>query len=228
MGKIEKDLTRKKKNEHFIRAFEYVAECKGMNQTQLAAAIGSKVAYISVFRNGVRPVPEDTMDELVRVSATIEDGAGQIYKPYLLGLSDYMLLRNVPDDEIVDAQMRKSNPDYDLMKARREAEFENFANPSRRLDESSYLNALLSKSDETIASLKREIASKDEIIAKMEEQHKRELAQKDEIIEKSDKIAEERLHRIAELRRFIDSHNLGLPDFPFTPGVADKPKQKRI
>ena len=53
MGKIENDEQRKIKNAHFIRAFEYVAQRKEMNQTQLATAIGSKTAYISVYRNGI-------------------------------------------------------------------------------------------------------------------------------------------------------------------------------
>lgn len=85
------------------------------------------------------------------------------------------------------------------------------------VDFSSYINALLAKSDETIASLKRELSAKDEVIQA-----------KDDRIATLEKLAEERLHRIAELRRFIDSHNLGLPDFPFSPGVAEGKKQKRI
>jgi len=78
------------------------------------------------------------------------------------------------------------------------------------LDTSSYLNALLAKTDETIASLKRELATKDEIIAV-----------KDERIADLAKLAEERLHRIAELRRIIDANNYSITGYPFAPGVAD-------
>jgi plasmid maintenance system antidote protein VapI len=90
-------------------------------------------------------------------------------------------------------------------------------NESRpEIDFSSYINALLAKSDETIAALKRELAAKDEIIAA-----------KDERIADLTKLAEERLHRIAELRRVIDSANM--PEFPFTLGSADSEQtQKRI
>ena len=112
MGKIENDEQRKIKNAHFIRAFEYVAQRKEMNQTQLATAIGSKTAYISVYRNGTRPVPEETIDALIRISTTIEKGKGQVYKPYLLGLSDYMLLRNVPQDELADEELRRKGLDF--------------------------------------------------------------------------------------------------------------------
>ena len=88
-----------------------------------------------------------------------------------------------------------------------------------QIDLSSLVNALLAKSDEAIASLKREIAAKDEVIQA-----------KDDRIADLEKLAEERLHRIAELRRIIDANQFGLPDYPFAPGVADKPKNnhKRI
>ena len=76
------------------------------------------------------------------------------------------------------------------------------------IDFSSYINALLAKSDETIASLKRELASKDEIIHI-----------KDQRIADLEKLAEERLHRIAELRRVIDANHM--MDYPFTIGSAE-------
>ena len=79
------------------------------------------------------------------------------------------------------------------------------------LDTSSYLNALLAKTDETIAAMKRELATKDELIAA-----------KDDRIADLTKLAEERLHRIAELRRIIDANSLSIAGFPFTPGVADQ------
>lgn len=82
--------------------------------------------------------------------------------------------------------------------------------PPSSVDFSSYINALLAKSDETIASLKRELASKDDIIQA-----------KDDRIADLAQLAEERLHRIAELRRVIDSHNLSMSDYPFPMGVAE-------
>ena len=101
------------------------------------------------------------------------------------GDSSYMLLSDVPERE-------KGSPDF-----------------------SSYINALLAKSDETIASLKRELAAKDEIIQA-----------KNERISTLEELAEERLHRIAELRRVIDSNNMS--DYMFPIGSADPPKQKRV
>lgn len=94
------------------------------------------------------------------------------------------------------------------------------------LDFSTYINALLAKTDETIASMKRELATKDETM-------KRELAAKDEIIQAKDdriadleKLAEERLHRIAELRRIIDSTGIDIHGFPFPVGTAEGKKEQ--
>lgn len=76
------------------------------------------------------------------------------------------------------------------------------------IDQSSLVNALIAKCDETIASLKRELAAKDEVIKA-----------KDERIEDLAALAEERLHLIAELRRTITSEHL--TDYPFPVGAAD-------
>ena len=103
------------------------------------------------------------------------------------GDSNYMLLADVPEKE-------KGNPDF-----------------------STYINALLAKSDETIASLKRELASKDEIIQA-----------KDDRIADLTKLAEERLHRIAELRRVIDANNMSEYLFPMGSAEDGKKTQKRI
>jgi transcriptional regulator with XRE-family HTH domain len=82
------------------------------------------------------------------------------------------------------------------------------------VDFSSYINALIAKSDETIASLKRELAAKDDIIEA-----------KDKIITSLEQLAEERMHRIAELRKVIDSNNL--TDYLFPVGSAEGNKQLR-
>ena len=84
------------------------------------------------------------------------------------------------------------------------------------VDFASYINALLAKSDETIASLKRELATKDDIIQA-----------KDDRIADLTKLAEERLHRIAELRRVIDAHDINMSDYPFQVGVAENGSNRK-
>ena len=93
--------------------------------------------------------------------------------------------------------------------------------PPPSVDFSSYINALLAKSDETIASLKRELSTKDDIIQEKDAR----IKEKDERIADLEKLAEERLHRIAELRRYIDENNISMTDHPFPIGVADDAKQ---
>ncbi len=90
------------------------------------------------------------------------------------------------------------------------------------IDPCSLMNATISAQIETIANLKQTIAD-------MKEQHKRELAEKDAHLADLTKLAEERLHRIAELKRTIDANNLS--EFPFPMGSAEdgiKPKRKRL
>ena len=217
MGKIDNIELRKQKNAPFCKAFDYIAELKEVSDKILAQMIGSKGPYISMYRNGTKPVPIEIMENLVLQSE------GELNMEYLLGNSEYMLLRNVPDDEITNIQMRKSNPDYDVMQKRikemeKDIDKNLFPHNEPYTDNSSLMNATISAQIETIANLKQTIAD-------MKEQHKRELAEKDAHIADLTKLAEERLHRIAELRRVIDANQMS--EFPFPVGVAEK-KYKRI
>ena len=191
MDSEQKIEERKKWNAPFLRAFNYLLdEGYAKNKGDLCSKIGIQPGLISNYNNGTKKVSQDTMDALVRVSE------GKLNVKYMLGKSEYMLLENVPDEEFIEG----NNPDREVM-AKRKAE-------PLQPDFSSYINALLAKSDETIASLKRELAAKDEIIRTKEDR-----------INDLEKLAEERLHRIAELRRIIDANNI--MDYPFPVGTAE-------
>ena len=191
MDSEQKIEERKKWNAPFLRAFNYLLdEGYAKNKGDLCSKIGIQPGLISNYNNGTKKVSPDTMDALVRVSE------GKLNVKYMLGKSEYMLLENVPDEEFIEG----NNPDREVM-AKRKAE-------PLQPDFSSYINALLAKSDETIASLKRELAAKDEIIQT-----------KNERIADLERLAEERLHRIAELRRIIDANNM--MDYPFPVGTAE-------
>jgi peptidoglycan hydrolase CwlO-like protein len=107
------------------------------------------------------------------------------------GDSEYMLLSDVPEKE-------KGNPDF-----------------------SSYINAILAKSDETIASLKRELDAKDEVINAKNDQIS---IMQSSLSDKDDYIATLK-SRITELMNIINANSSGIPDY-ITPGVAEK-NQKR-
>ena len=201
MDSEQKIEERKRWNAPFLRAFNYLLEegylefgisKSRLTKGELCSMMGIQPGLISNYTNGTKKVSIDTMNALARVSG------GKLNVKYMLGKSEYMLLENVPDEEFIEG----NNPDREVI-AKRKAE-------PLQPDFSSYINALLAKSDETIASLKRELAAKDDIIQA-----------KDDRIADLTKLAEERLHRIAELRRVIDAHNLSMSDYPFPMGVAE-------
>lgn len=134
MVEEEKIEERKRDNAPFLRAFQFlldqnVASGKG----ELAKMIGIQPGLISLYAKGIKRVSEETKMSLVRISKA------KINMNYLMGKSQYMLLENVPDDEVVEMEMRRDNPDYDLMEARK-AEKEDAAK------------------DELIATLKSQVA----------------------------------------------------------------------
>ena len=134
MVEEEKIEERKRDNAPFLRAFQFlldqnVASGKG----ELAKMIGIQPGLISLYAKGIKRVSEETKMSLVRISKA------KINMNYLMGKSQYMLLENVPDDEVAEMEMRRDNPDYDLMEARK-AEKEDAAK------------------DELIATLKSQVA----------------------------------------------------------------------
>ena len=228
MGKIENDELRKIRNEHFIRAFEFIAKKKGIGQGKLAELIGSKSAYISNFRKGLRPIPEETIEDLIRVSAFIP--GCQIYEEFLRGNSEIMLLKNVSDEELVQAQLRGSNPDYDvLVHYRKESERKDEPTPASNVDASSAINAAIAAYAELTNRLKQEmtdrLADKDAIIAEKQariESLERTIADKDVIIRARDA-------RILELEHQIANINASdLSSYPFAIGAAEPEKRANV
>lgn len=224
MGKIENDELRKIRNEHFIRAFDFIAKKKGIGQGKLAELIGSKSAYISNFRKGLRPIPEETIEELIRVSAFIP--GCQIHEEFLRGNSEIMLLKNVSDEEMVQAQLRNSNPDYDVMERyRKESEKKDELPPASSVDASSAINAAIAAYVELTNRLKQEmsdrLADKDTIIAEKQSR----IANLEQTIADKDAIIRARDSRILELERRIAQSNADdLSKYPFAIGAAENKK----
>ena len=219
MGKKDNDALRRKKNEHFIRAFNYVATARNMNQGELATAIGSKSAYISGYKSGIRPVSDEVIAGLVRESCV--EPSQQVYREYLFGNSEIMLLANVTDKELAEVELRRNNPDYDAMQQRQRASERLHDEPYPTPDPSSIMNAALAAQMQTIEALKSEKAT-------LLEAHVRELRVKDDLIQSlrdqlaaKDQLIAEQKARLIDYRRIIDSHN-GLPDYPFPIGAAER------
>ena len=227
MGKIENDELRKLKNANFMKAFKYVASKLKMNQGQLAEAIGSKSAYISNFSKGLRPVPEETIDALVDISAKIPNG--QIFREFLLGNSDIMLLANVTDEEMIAAKRRATDPDYDVMQERlkeKEKQLDvNLAQNLPYIDPASQLNASITAYVQLTNRLSDDLKKKEiEMEERLKEKNSH-IAALERTISDKEEIIKAREARIAELERQLAAATTGdLSRYPFNFGAAEDNK----
>lgn len=211
-GKIEE---RKRYNAPFLRAFNYLAGEKMMNQKQFAKVIDAESAYISALKSGTKRVGADYMARLATAFVEHFKGEGHLNMDYLLGKSQYMLVENVPDSEVLENIHRGSNPDYDVMQQQKAASPAS-AEPAAIIpDMSSVFNAAIAAKDEAIVSLKRELSTKDDLIQSLRDQ----LAAKDQLIT-------EQKARLIDYRRIIDSNN-GLQDWPFPIGAAEDKSSRK-
>lgn len=112
MDLLTKINENKHSNERFLRAFDFLCGLKGVTAGQLAKMIGTNGSLISAYRSGKKKASDDMMDRLLRASQ------GKIYRRYLTGHSDFMLLANVPDEQFLEDERREENPDYDVMQSR--------------------------------------------------------------------------------------------------------------
>ena len=152
MDSEQKIEERKKWNAPFLRAFNYLLDVLMLRKGELCALIGIEPGLISRYNNGTKKVSVDTMNALIRASK------GELNINYMTGKSEYMLLENVPDDEIINMH----NPDHEVIEKRK----------SEKARKSSTNNSeLLAAKEETINTLKERISDlqhtisdKDEII----------------------------------------------------------------
>lgn len=99
----------KQENERFLRAFEYIRKSKGLTQAQFAEILGTNSSLISLYKSGKKRVGNDIINRLLMASS------GVIYRRYITGQSDYMLLENVSDEQFRKDMEKEKNPDYELM-----------------------------------------------------------------------------------------------------------------
>lgn len=210
-GKIEE---RKRYNTPFLRAFKYLADEKMMNQKQLAKVINAESGYISLLKSGTKRVGADYMARLAAAFASHFKDESHLNRDYLLGKSPYMLVENVPEEEILESIGRGANPDYDIIQKQKSASATPVALPANIPDMSSVFNSALAAKDDAIESMKRELRTKDDLIQSLRDQ----IAAKDQL------IAEQKA-RLIDYRRTIDSHTTDLSNYPFPIGSADADKK---
>lgn len=101
-------------NERFLNAFYFLAKEKHLSQEKTAKLIGTNSPLISDYKKGKKRASLDIMQRL-----GVAFG-GRLYMKYLTHDSDYMLIKNVPNEEIVNNQRRELNPDYDVIQKEKE------------------------------------------------------------------------------------------------------------
>lgn len=202
MAKDEKIEERKKYNAPFLRVFDYLAKEEMMNQGQFAKVIKGESGYISLLRSGVKRVGDDYIARIAAEFAKHFDNKQHLNPDYIDGKSPYMIIENVPDDEILDKINRGANPDYDLMKQRKIQE----KTQSPTLETSFMLEKVLSQAINEIK------LAKDQTIAALESQ----IEEKDNRI----KLLEQKIEML-EAMQHIDTND-PMKNYPFEHGVADK------
>ena len=218
----EKLEERKRGNAPFLAAFEHVRSMLSLTKGKMCELLNVKASRLSEWDKGVNPVPQPVKYALIQIS--VEKDIGQISIDYLDGYTDIMLLDNIPVDELAEIKLRRNNPDYDKMKARREAKqegIESVLNASYgQPTPSSMFNANLAQQAESVEAFRIALNAKDKLIEDKESRIsdlKRTITDKDAVIEMQKT-------RIAELERKLSSIAASdLDHYPFTIGAADDP-----
>ena len=105
MGKITDYEQRIRLNTPFLSVFDWMKKYKRLNQEQLSVLLGTTGSRISEYKSGRKIVTEELKKSIINAAG------GKIYAPYLEGKSKYMLVENVPSDEL-NAHIDARNPDY--------------------------------------------------------------------------------------------------------------------
>ena len=232
MAKEEELEEKRQANTNFLAAFDYVMERLDISQKELCGLIGSKSPYISFYRSGKYPVPDKTKYALIDFA--VQKNIGHISIDYLDGYTDIMLLDNIPDDELAEIKMRRSNPDFDRLKARRESkwkEIEDMMNvPAGQPTPSSVFNANLAQQAESVEAFHIALASKNETIKEKNErilELKETIAEKDARIENLKELVAQLRADLNEAKAIIAASESGIKNYPFKMGVAEEAKSKK-
>lgn len=156
------------------------------------------------------------MNALARVSK------GRLNVNYMLGKSDYMLIANVPDDEILNS----NNPDREVIEKRKQEEQ---GRKASSIDESSQMNASIAAYVQLTNRLTDDLKKKEiEMEERLAEKDARIAELKDTIAAKEEIIKVRDAEIINLKRQLAAATNGDLSRYPFTMGVAEDNKQPNI
>ena len=205
MSKDSRIEDKKRYNAPYLRAFDYLAKEMRVTQGKLVEMMNGNSSFISAYRSGTKRVGFEYMKRLCEVFSIYFKGERHLNMRYLEGTSQYMLVENIPDEEIHEIMQRDGDPDYDVIKQRRQSGIES--------KEYSY-------KDEYIETLKSQMA---DLRIQLNDNMKR-LDEKDEYISILKRENERLLNENDRLRIALSESQ---PDelirkFPFPMGSAEQ------
>jgi transcriptional regulator with XRE-family HTH domain len=217
MDSEQKIEERKRWNEPFLRAFNYLLdESYASTKGELCKMVGIEPGLISRYNNGTKKVSIDTMNALARVSK------GRLNVNYMLGKSDYMLIANLPDDEILNS----NNPDREVIEKRKQEEQ---GRKTSSIDESSQMNASISAYVQLTNRLSDDLKKKEIEMAERLAEKDAHIAALERTISDKEETIKSRDARIIELERQLAAARMSdIDNYPFTIGAADGKEQPNI
>ena len=108
MDEKEKFEANKRHNAPFLRALDVLMKEKNLTQGNAAKLLDTKSGTFSDYKSGKKKAGPEMFGRIARAFD------GRLNMHYLTGESEYMLLANVPDEEILEYTQRESNPDFDV------------------------------------------------------------------------------------------------------------------
>jgi hypothetical protein len=122
MSKDSRNEDKKRYNAPYLRAFDYLAKEMRVTQGKLVEMMNGNSSFISAYRSGTKRVGFEYMKRLCEVFSIYFKGERHLNMRYLEGTSQYMLVENIPDEEIHEIMQRDEDPDYDIIKQRNQKE----------------------------------------------------------------------------------------------------------
>lgn len=205
MSKDSRIEDKKRYNAPYLRAFDYLAKEMRVTQGKLVEMMNGNSSFISAYRSGTKRVGFDYMKRLCEVFSIYFKGERHLNMRYLEGTSQYMLVENIPDEEIHELMRRDGDPDYDVIKQRNQKEVQPIS---------------YSYKDEYIETLKSQMA---DLRIQLNDNIKR-LDEKDEYIAILKRENERLLNENERLRVALSESQPDelLRKFPFPMGSAEQ------
>jgi hypothetical protein len=181
MEKDSRNEDKKRYNAPYLRAFDYLAKEMRVTQGKLVEMMKGNSSFISAYRSGTKRVGFDYMKRLCEVFSIYFKGERHLNMRYLEGTSQYMLVENIPDEEIHEIMQRDGDPDYDVIKQRNQKEVQ----PISYSYKDEYIETLKSQMEDLRIQLNdnmKRLDEKDEYIAILKRENERLLNENERLL----------------------------------------------